>query len=204
MEWRVWIFRFRSSAPHSKSVNFTNSDHWNHSAAETSTCPPAPAGPARTMRDLVISAPPAGLRFRKSTKAHRSATPAAMRRPLPLSVSSASPAVHWPHTVAGVRHGPDAQHGHRTEPRGTPRCQRVRIRTHFTPQIPKGLMARPLEWSPQIACFVPKHTHRPACHPRGGPGSVWALAQLMWGLGGLEFGPEAALVAKTHVGPGGT
>ena len=47
---------------------------------------------ARPMRGWVFSASTAGRRCRKSPKAPRPATPAALRRPLPMSVSSASPA----------------------------------------------------------------------------------------------------------------
>jgi hypothetical protein len=95
----------------------------------------------KPMRGWVFSASAAGRRCRKSPKAPRPATPAALHRPLPISASSDSPTAYWPDT--GVRHGPYAQHGQRTGPQGTPRCHRVLGKAHLTSQTPKGPLFRP-------------------------------------------------------------
>ena len=115
---------------------------------------------------------------------------------------------------AGVRHGPlaCAQHGHRTGPQGTPGCRRVRMGAHCPLQILKGPLARP-QCSPddrnlkihtfnsnrdrvlKIAFFVPKCNQRPPRQALGGSGSLGMLVQPMWGL---EFDPEAALVAQSR------
>ena len=104
----------------------------------------------------------------------------------------------------GVRHGPCAQHGHRTGPQGTPGCRRVRMGTHFPLQIPKGppawpqcgpddrnLSSKPTPPTPIGPSNCIWHPHHQAL---GGLGPWGVLVQPMWGLGGLGFDPEAALV----------
>ena len=129
--------------------------------------------------------PPAGLRCRECPKALRSATPAALHRPLPISASSDSPTAYWPDT--GVRHGPYTRNEYQTGPQGTPRCHRVLGNAHLTSQTPKGPLFRPrcspdgrnLEIhtfrsnrAPRTQFFIKKHA--PAA-PQPGPGCPRAL-----------------------------
>ena len=147
----------------------------------------ASAGP---VPEWVFLVPPAGLSCSKCLKAPRSATPAALHRPLPISASSDSPTAYWPDT--GVRHGPYAQHGQRTGPQGTPRCHRVLGKAHWTSQTPKGPLFRP-RCSPdgrnmKIHTFrsnrAPRthfssrstHQRHPSPDP-GAPGPSWMLTK---------------------------
>ena len=139
----------------------------------------------RPMRGWVFSASAAGRRCRKSPKAPRPATPAALHRPLPISASSDSPTAYWPDT--GVRHGPCTHNEHQTGPQGTPRCHRVLGKAHWTSQTPKGPLFRPRcspdgrnlkihtfrsNRAPRTQFFIKKHA--PAA-PQPGPGWFVAL-----------------------------
>ena len=152
----------------------------------------------------------AGRRFRKPPKAPRSATPARLHRPLPISARCGSPALYWP--GAGVRHGPYMQHGTELDPKPRPVHRRLLGKPCCIPQIPQGPLSRP-QCSPdgrnlkihtfhsnrvlKIAFFVPKYTQRPPRQALGGSGSLVVLVQPMWDPGALGFDPGAALVAKS-------
>ena len=152
----------------------------------------------------------AGRRFRKAPKAPRSATPAMLYRPLPISARCGSPSLYWP--GAGVRHGPCMHNGHRTGPQAVVGHRRLLGKPCCIPQIPQGPLTRQ-QCSPdgrnlkihtfhsnrvlKIAFFVPKYTQRPPRQALGGSGSFVVLVQPMWGPGALGFDPGAALVAKS-------
>ena len=127
----------------------------------------------------------AGRRFRKAPKAPRSATPAMLYRPLPISARCGSPSLYWP--GAGVRHGPCMHNGHRTGPQAVVGHRRLLGKPCCIPQIPQGPLTRQ-QCSPdgrnlkihtfhsnrvlKIAFFVPKYTQRPPRQALGGSGSL--------------------------------
>ena len=116
----------------------------------------------------------AGRRFRKAPKAPRSATPAMLYRPLPISARCGSPSLYWP--GAGVRHGPCMHNGHRTGPQAVVGHRRLLGKPCCIPQILQGPPTRQ-QCSPdgrnlkihtfhsnrvlKIAFFVPNYTQRP-------------------------------------------